>query len=148
MTDRPLTDLEILFPGEAIELAPGVKLTIRPLTMDKIPLLIGSIMRINDLVEMGLGMDQIGAELATDLIQLAPHCMDIPLEKIPVAFAPQIIKALFKVNVTPDMLGNWKALSQDMKGLKTVIGMQEDQPEDQTTGEAGQSDSQPSSPEQ
>lgn len=149
MTDRSPTDLEILFPGETLQLTPDLSVTIKPLTMDRIPLVIQSIFRINEMVEADLTTEQIAGALVEDMLAIAPYCMDIDIRKLPVAFAPQIIKALFRVNVTPDMLGNWKALSTDMETLKGVIGLQEKEKSSEQTeelpGEPGQSDSPDSS---
>jgi len=125
------SNLDILFPGEEVEIIEGYKIKIRPIMMSDLPRAIDAIEKLLEKAE-SLKSDELayndkfkfGARLIkeglTELLELIPLCIDTPLEKIPaIAGLPIIVEKFIEQNMNAAIRSKWAALIQQ---IVAVVG--------------------------
>lgn len=128
MKNKETTSLGILFPGEEVELEPGRKARVRPLSLEDIPDILGAFSNIMGNREGLSKMTpiEIGSAMSRSIIKLIPYCVrephsddEIPAKDIPLLKVPQIVELIRSQNFPPESVGKWKALFLEVAGHLT-----------------------------
>ena len=118
--------LDILFPGEEVEIIPGFKVKIRPLMMSDLPKAINAIESLLIKAEALKGDQEAYAdkfkfgthlikEGLAELLELIPLCTDTPLDRIPaIAGVPILIEKFIEQNMNAAIRAKWSALIQQL----------------------------------
>jgi len=132
MTKKEASSLDVMFPGEEVELWPDRKVRVRPLFLEDIPKVLDLFTGlIEDYKETkSLSPGQIADKISKSLIKIAPLCIreldsdeSVEARYIPLAKVPDIVDIVRKQNFPPESLGKWKALFTEATGLLDKQGL-------------------------
>ena len=125
-------ELEVLFPHEEVELAEGVFVEVRPLSLHNLPKVADSFGTIMKLAESGSSPSEIAASGLKEVLNLIQFCIDLETEDIPAQCVPDILEVVIKQNMSSDIVKKWMALVQKMQ----EVGQENDLPLDQSKSDS------------
>lgn len=115
------TNLEKVFPDKKLTVD-GLTVTVKPLSMEDIPSVATSIVRIIELKSEGKSDQEIGLTAINDIFAIIKLCVDVPLRDIPGFLTPTIIRIVLKQNITEDLVGEYGALLNDVVAAFNLQG--------------------------
>jgi len=109
--------LNVLFPGEEVDIGGGVKVTVRPLSLPHLPKVINAFSSLMSKAEAGMPPSELAVNGMLDLVELLPFCLDLQSEEIPVTALPDILEKVIEQNVSDAVVGKWQALIPKLTGV-------------------------------
>lgn len=116
-----MNELEHLFPSKKIGLYGDVNVTVTPIPLSRIGEIISILTPLLDPENKNLEAKQLASIVAKYSLDLLPLCVDIPVDKIPLAVLPDIIDALLDFNFPLETLKKWVALGTRIKTLREAL---------------------------
>lgn len=102
--------LEVLFPGETIDMGHGYVVNVRPLSLENLKEVITAFNKIVDLYREGKDASAMIFVAFEEVMELLPLCIDKSMSEIPSGFAPELLEAFIRQNLAHDVVGKWTAL--------------------------------------
>lgn len=111
-TPKGKGDLRKLFPEKKISISEDFEIRMRPLPIGKLPEVMDAFQSI--LQKAGPERDpmKVAFDAMAELFTLLPHCIveKVEVEKLPTAVLPDLLLTFLEQNLTPEVVGKWKAL--------------------------------------
>ena len=110
--------LSVLFPEQEVDIGGGKKVIMRPLTLDKLPLVMDSFQKVMFMVSDSKDKGETSAQtimsgmaMLKEAIILIKMCISVPWEEVPATAAPILLKVFIEQNLNQEVVGNWIALA-------------------------------------
>ena len=116
-----MNELEQLFPSKEIPLYGEKKVIVKPIPISDISPIIDIVTPLLNPDNKLLEAKDAAAMVATHAMDILPLCVDIPLDKIPIAVLPDIIDAILEFNFPIETLKKWLALGNKIQGIKKAL---------------------------
>ena len=118
MNDQKKADpVNVLFKTEVLDLDDGSKIEVKPLSLDKLPLVLDALSKLMSHVDKGAGPSEIAAVGFKEVSELIPHCINRSPEEVPMDMVPDIVTIVISQNLTESSLKKWKTLADKLIDL-------------------------------
>jgi hypothetical protein len=114
--EKEKSTLERLFPAGEI-VYENTRVVMKPMSLAQLPMVVNLFEKFEELRAQQKSDMEIVKEALTDILSVVGPCLDMPLEDIPAAMAPDIALCFIQQNFGPDVVGKWRALGSEMAAL-------------------------------
>jgi hypothetical protein len=126
------TVLNVLFPEEEVPIkeVEDLVVVVRPLSLEDLPKVSDAFGVLLRYAMAGYDPVTIAAQAFGELAKLIPFCINVPVNKIPASYGPEIMEIIVKQNMTEDVIKKWTALVEKVNQIAEQHGvLSEDQGE-------------------
>lgn len=117
-----LTELEQLFPSKKIHLYGKVYVTVTSLPLSKIPEIIEVLTPLLNPGNTKLEIKDMAALVTKHVMEILPLCIDMSMEKVPIAVLPEILDIIIAFNFPIHTIKKYLALAEKIKEVKEILG--------------------------
>lgn len=104
-------ELDVLFPCKEVDLGHGVKVNVRPISLEDLPHVLDSLTVLFQLSLEQQSPTSIALTGAKEVLKLIPYCVpDIKPKNIPASGIPALIEAIIDLNVTDEAVSKLRSL--------------------------------------
>lgn len=109
--------LAVLFPEKKVPIGKGFKVTMTPLSLEKLPHISDAFGTVLRYATSGVAPAQITMLAVGEVFRVLEYCMDIPPQKVPATAVPDLLEVFIEQNLDAETLGKWKALIDKARSL-------------------------------